>query len=280
MKLFNNMVTSILPIFPKKLIWQFSKRYIAGETLDEALQIINKLTTVDKARATIDVLGEAISKLEEAENYKRKYLEIVNRYYNDKLPNGNISLKPTMFGMELNKEVCFKHMRDIMVSAANAKMFVRIDMEQQEFVDTELDIFKRLQQEFPKNIGIVIQAALHRTLNDIENLSKINSPEAPVNIRLCKGIYVNPPTIAYQKKNEIRQKYNESLDLALKRKLYVGIATHDKVCINGAMDLINKYKLGKDQYEFQMLLGVLPNLRKQVIGNGHYLRVYVPFGPD
>jgi proline dehydrogenase len=139
-------------------------------------------------------------------------------------------------------------------------------------------LFGKLKSEFPNTVGLVLQAYLKRTLNDIENFMDTHEPANPLNIRLCKGIYVEPEAIAYKKYDEINTHYLEDLEFMLKNKVYVGIATHDKKLIAGAYELIKKYDVQNNMYEFQMLYGVTPNQRDQIVTNGHVMRVYVPFG--
>ncbi len=167
-----------------------------------------------------------------------------------------------------------------MLKASETGHMVRIDMEDSECVDREIELYKRLHDEFPQNVGLVIQAYLKRTDSDIKNLIQMHTPEKPVNIRLCKGIYREPESIAFKDKNRINLKYLENLEELLKNGVYVGIATHDKFLVNSAIGLVNKYGLTKKQYEFQMLYGVTPELRAELIESGHSMRVYVPFGNE
>ncbi|MEE4242360.1 MAG: proline dehydrogenase family protein, partial [Desulfopila sp.] len=191
---------------------------------------------------------------------------------------GNYSLKPTSFGLLLDKEVAYRHIREIVAKAAEYNNFVRIDMEDSPCTDLEIELFRRLKKEFPANVGLVLQCYLKRTHQDIKNLSDLNTEENPLNFRLCKGIYVEPASIAYKRYEEVNQHFLEDIELMFQEKMYPAIATHDKPIIEGALQLIEKYKARKDQYEFQMLYGVTPALRKSIIDQGHKMRVYVPFG--
>lgn len=272
----NKLIVNMLPFMPKKLIWVFSKRYIAGETIEEGL-LASKLLNQQNIEVTIDLLGEFISSLEEAEANKDMYLEIIDRFTGESI-NGNFSLKPTMFGLLIDKEACYRYIHEIVVLAAEKNSFVRIDMEDSRCVDLEIELFKRLHAEFPKNVGLVLQAYLRRTLGDIKNLKNLNTAETPINFRLCKGIYVEPEKIAYKKYNEVREHFLEDLEYMLKNKIYAGIATHDSYLVEQSMKLVEKYQVPKNRYEFQMLYGVTPELRQSVIDKGHRMRVYVPFG--
>jgi proline dehydrogenase len=275
---FNKLVASILPYMPKKLVWMFSSRYIAGKTIDDAIKVSRSLND-EGYLVTVDLLGEFITRLDQAEDNKNKYLEIIDQIQKHKI-DGNFSLKPTMFGLLIDKEAAYVKIREIVSKAAEYDNFVRIDMEDSQCVDLEIEIFRKIKKEFPKNVGLVFQAYLHRTFDDIMDLLDIHSNGSPVNYRLCKGIYVEPETIAYKKYEEINKHFLEDLDFMFENGIYVGIATHDTPLVDGAYALIDKYKLPKDKYEFQMLYGVTPSLRKSIINKGHRLRVYVPFGKD
>ncbi len=266
----------MLPYMPKKLIWVFSKRYIAGETIEEGL-LASKLLNQQNIEVTIDLLGEFISSLDEAENNRDMYLDIIEKFTAENI-SGNFSLKPTMFGMLIDKEACYNYIREIIALAVEKNSFVRIDMEDSQCVDLEMELFKRLHAEFPKNVGLVVQAYLRRTLDDLKNLKPLHSENAPLNFRLCKGIYVEPEEIAYKKYDEVRAHFLNDLEYMLSNKLYVGIATHDSYLVEQSMKLVEKYKVPKNRYEFQMLYGVTPDLRQSIIDKGHRMRVYVPFG--
>lgn len=263
---------------PKKLVWVFSKRYIAGETIEEGI-IASNLLNEKGIVTTIDLLGEFIETINEAEDNKNQYLEIIEQCTNKKV-KGNFSLKPTMFGLLIDKDTCYKYIREIVALAAEKKSFVRIDMEDSQCVDMELEIFRKLKLEFPENVGLVVQAYLRRTLNDIKALNDLNSEENPLNFRLCKGIYVEPEQIAYREFKEVQQNFIADLEYMFKNKMYVGIATHDKHLVYESYKLIEKYKVPKNRYEFQMLYGVTPDLRNSVVEKGHLMRVYVPYGPQ
>ncbi|MFT5701923.1 MAG: proline dehydrogenase [Desulforhopalus sp.] len=274
--MFNKLISNILPYMPKKLVWQFSKDYVAGETIEDAVKAAKKLNE-EGILTTIDVLGEFITNLDEAEANKNEYLEVIEKAEKAGV-KGNYSLKPTFFGLLLDKEVAYKHIREVVEKAASYNNFVRIDMEDTPCTDMEIDIYRRIKEEFPTNVGLVLQSYLKRTHQDIKNMKEIHSDESPVNFRLCKGIYVEPESLAYKKYDEINDHFLEDIDLMLKEGMYPGIATHDKPVVEGAYELLEKYNTPKDKYEFQMLYGVAPALRKSIVDAGHTMRVYVPFG--
>jgi proline dehydrogenase len=276
--MFNKMIAGMLPYMPKKLVWLFSKEYIAGETLEEALIVAKKLNS-EGILTTLDVLGEFIKNLDEAEANKKEYLRVIEMAEAAKI-QGNYSLKPTSFGLLIDKEVAYTHIREIVAKAASYGNFVRVDMEDSPCTDLEIELFRRLKHEFPKNVGLVLQAYMKRTLQDIKDMEDLNNKEVPVNYRICKGIYVEPAEIAFKGYDLVNQKYLEDLEYMLQKGMYPAIATHDKPLIDGAYNLLKKYNYKKENYEFQMLYGVTPALRKSITDQGHRMRVYVPFGKE
>ncbi|MCW3806277.1 proline dehydrogenase family protein [Plebeiibacterium marinum] len=274
----NKAIASVVPYFPKKFVWVFSKKYIAGETIEEAITASKSLNE-HGVMVTIDLLGEFITNLSQATKNRDQYLHIIGAFENANI-KGNYSLKPTSFGLLLDPEKCYQNIRTIVELAARHNSFVRIDMEDSECVDLELTLYKRLKHEFPKTVGLVLQAYLHRTSKDIDDLMHLHTPDSPLNFRLCKGIYVEPEKIAIKDPKKINENYLKLLEKLLFKGVYVGIATHDKALVKGALELIKKYNVPKDMYEFQMLYGVTPELRNSIVGDGHEMRVYVPYGKD
>ena len=274
--MFNKFIAAILPYFPKKFIWIFSRAYISGENIEDAMRVSKDLNS-KKIKVSLDVLGEFIKTLDEAESNKKEYLHLIDISYKNNI-DGHFSLKPTSFGLLLDKEICYNHIREIIVKAASYNGFVRIDMEDSPCTDDEITLFRRLKAEFPANVGLVVQAYLRRTFKDLEQMLDLNSSTIPVNFRLCKGIYIEPEAISFKKHDEINRHYLEDLEFMFRNKIYVGIATHDKPLVESAYNLIKKYNVPKDMYEFQMLYGVTPKLRESIVNEGHTMRVYVPFG--
>lgn len=261
---------------PKKLVWVFSKRYIAGETIEEGV-LASKLLNEKGIHVTIDLLGEFIENIHEAEDNKNQYLDIIRHCTSEKYM-GNFSLKPTMFGLLIDKEVCYNYIREIVALAAEKNNFVRIDMEDSQCVDLEIDIFQRLREEFPAHVGLVLQAYLRRTADDLIKLNELNNADNPINFRLCKGIYIEPEEIAFKGFTEVQDKYLENLEYMFQNKMYAAIATHDKRLVHEAFKLIEKHQVPSNMYEFQMLYGVTPELRQSIVDKGHLMRVYVPYG--
>lgn len=273
---FNRIIAAILPFMPKGLVWIFSKRYIAGKTIQDAIDVAKDYNTNGMV-VTIDLLGEFITKLSEAEENKNTYLDIIEKVEAGGV-EGNYSLKPTMFGLLLDKDRCYAYIREIVAKAASYNNFVRVDMEDSQCVDLEIELFRKLKAEFPKNVGLVLQAYMKRTPKDIEDMLDLHNEEVPLNYRLCKGIYVESEKIAYKKYEEINKQFLINLETMFKNGIYPGIATHDTPLVEGAYKLIEKYNVPKDKYEFQMLFGVTPALRQSIVDNGHKMRIYVPYG--
>jgi len=276
--MFNKMIAGLLPHFPKRLIWSFSKKYIAGAKLEDAIRVSKELNA-ENTMVTVDVLGEFITNLEQADETRDEYLNVIEEFEKNKI-DGNYSVKPTSFGLLLDEEVAYKNIRAVVAKAAEYGNFVRIDMEDSPCTDLEIALYRRLKAEFPTNVGLVVQAYMRRTLKDVSDLLDIHTEEAPTNYRLCKGIYIEPETIAFKDFDVVNENFLKDLEFMFQNGIYVGIATHDQFLVEGAFKLIEKYKVPKDKYEFQMLYGVTPALRKRVLDAGHRMRVYVPFGKD
>lgn len=271
MSLFNFLVSKTIMHVPGPIVGIFARGYIAGEELKHAVEVTRDLNHKGMM-ATIDILGEFIKKKDEATYFKEQCLEILKGIDREQL-DANLSLKPTQMGLELDKEFAFANIREIVELAAGLNNFVRIDMEDHPCTDDTLEFFRRLREEFPGHVGVVLQSYLRRTLDDIEALS-----DGLLHFRLCKGIYNEPREIAYKDMAIINRSFVCCLDMMFEKGAYVGIATHDEKLIFESLQLIRKYRLQRDDYEFQMLLGVDQELRDLLVKDGHRLRVYVPFG--
>ena len=272
----NRLISRTLPYMPEKLIWQFSKNYIAGKSIEEAARVCQDLNR-NNVMVTIDILGEFIKEIDQARINRDEYINLIHDMEKRGI-NGNYSVKPTMFGLLIDEKVCYQYIRKIVQTAASYGNFIRVDMEDSPCTEMTIKLFRRIKEEFPGNIGLVLQAYLKRTFSDIENMLDLKTGDADLNFRLCKGIYVESATIAYKDYHEINRHYLEDLEFMIQKGLYPGIATHDKPLIEGARALIKKYGLPKDRYEFQMLYGVTPAQRQKLVDAGHRVRVYVPYG--
>ena len=270
MNLFNKAVVTVLPFLPRSFVAMFSSRYIAGEKLEDAVATIRNLNS-QKIMATIDLLGENITQQEEATRDKEMWFRILDTIEREKL-DSNISIKLTQLGLKLDKEFCARNVQEIVAYAHKYGNFVRIDMEDSTCTDDTLDILYRMRQDYD-NVGVVIQAYLKRSEADIRELARQG-----INVRICKGIYNEPPEIAFKDKEAIRQNYLRLLNIMFENNAYVGIATHDRFLIERALQEIQEREIAPDRYEFQMLLGVGDEYRLELVQMGHRLRVYVPFG--
>lgn len=271
MSILDRLIASSLPFVPKPLVGYFARPYIAGETLDDQALVVRSLNEQGFLAAT-GILGEFVEQREEAEEAVTDYQNALSRIERDKL-DSNIHIKLTHLGLKIDKEFCYQNVRRLVEFARDRSNFVRIDMEDSSCTDDTLEIFYRLREEF-QNVGAVLQAYLKRSLEDARKLTRVKA-----NVRVCKGIYIEPPAIAYRDRDEIRSSFVSLLEELLGAGCYVGIATHDQKLVLESYRLIERLALGTSQYEFQMLLGVTPGLRGRIRDAGHHLRVAVPFGP-
>ena len=272
MSIINFAIANMLPLVPKPVVGYFAKRYIAGDKLEDATRVISELNN-EGFMCTVNILGENIKKIESAENYLRRYIEILNELTKKKL-DSNISIKMTQMGMGLDDKVCLKQMNEIIQLSKKENNFVRIDMEESIYTSKTLEIHSMLAKKH-NNVGIVIQAYLRRSESDVSELIKMKA-----GVRLCKGIYIEPREIAFKDRENIRLNYTLLLKMLLKGGCYVGIATHDERLVYEAYDIINEMGLGKEEYEFQMIYGVNKEMGKRILADGHRLRIYVPYGEE
>lgn len=270
MSILNTLVVKSLPFVPKPIVRKFANRYIAGESVADAVMCVRQINA-DGACATLDVLGEDIFTEEEAVVSRNQSIEVLHAIDREKL-DSNLSIKLTSLGLKLGRDFCRDNVREILKVAARYNNFVRFDMEDSSCTSDTISIFRELQREYPR-IGIVLQAYMRRSEADVLKLA-----ETRTNFRLCKGIYKEPENVALQGREEVQQNFLKLLRLMFEKECYVGIATHDSVLVDGAYALIDELQLTKDRYEFQMLLGVRPELRKKLIRDGQKVRLYVPFG--
>jgi proline dehydrogenase len=264
-------IVRALPAVPRPVVKRLSSRYIAGTTLAEACDTVRDLNREGK-QATLDVLGEEVTLREEAEGLRDAYRRALDTIEEDGL-RSNISVKLTALGLKLDRDLCRANLIALVDEALRFGNFVRIDMEDSSTTSETLALYRELRGEGRDNVGVVFQAALKRTLDDISALGNLRP-----NVRVCKGIYVEPPEIAYREDETVRLNFLDALESLLDLGSYVGIATHDDWLIGEALAVVERRGLGRDDYEFQMLLGVRPELGDELVREGHSLRIYVPFG--
>lgn len=272
MKLLNDMVVATLPFVPRPIVAKIAGRYIAGETLADAVKTVQQLNQ-QKTMATVDVLGEDVFTKDQSVQSRNKSISVLNAIKENSL-DSNLSIKLTSLGLKIDTHFCLDNVLAIVAQANAHDNFVRIDMEDHTCTDDTLRIFRSVKEKH-MNVGIVIQAYMRRSEDDIRTLAAEGAK-----VRLCKGIYNEPSHVAIKDRIGIQRNYLKLLRILFESRCYVGIATHDDVLIDGAVEMIKEYKMNPDQYEFQMLLGVRDERRKQLIGQGHRMRVYVPFGKD
>lgn len=272
MSVFNKVVVLSIPFVPKMLVRRISNRYIAGTTLDDAVRVVRQLNE-QGCRATLDVLGEHVTNKEEAEAAVGAYIEALERIQSEGL-DSNISVKLTMLGLQLDYDFCLQSIRRLVQKAVELHNFVRLDMEDSSCTTDTIRIYSALRQDF-SNVGFVIQSYLRRSISDIR--AQINNHNK-INVRVCKGIYIEPREIAYKDKDIVNSNYVLLMQELMRNQNYVGIATHDEKLVWSAFKAIDELQLKKDEYEFQMLLGVDEQLRRIILREGHKLRVYVPYG--
>ena len=261
----------MLPAVPRSVVRRISDSYIAGTTLSDAVRVVRELNEQGKM-ATIDVLGEEVSNRREALEIVQAYHDVFEAIQREQL-GSNVSVKLTALGLNLAYELCRTNLLRVVRHAAESGNFVRIDMEDSSTTTETLQLYRELRDEGLDNVGVVLQAYLRRTIRDIRDLAPLKP-----NVRLCKGIYVEPALIAYQDYDEVRENFVRCLRELLQLGSYVGIATHDQFLIDEGKRLVAERGLTREQYEFQMLLGVRELAADRLVRDGHRLRIYVPFG--
>jgi proline dehydrogenase len=272
MGILDKAIANSVPAIPRPVVRRISRRYIAGDTLEEAVATVRDLNR-SGCVATIDLLGESTESKADAARTLREYEKVIDALDEHNLESG-ISVKLTGLGLTINEELCRANLEQIVSYAGEKGRFVRVDMEDSPYTSVTLDMVIDLHERH-ENVGAVIQAYMRRSLGDVVRLT-----EAGISVRLCKGIYDEPRRIAYKDFDTVRENYRLLLEELLRGGSYVGIATHDEFLVWHALRLIHQLEVPKDRYEFQMLLGVDEELRGILVGAGHKLRVYVPFGKD
>ena len=288
---FSKLIVSATIRMPKWFVGWVSRRYVAGNNIDDAVKVMTRLSK-ENACFTIDVLGEEISTLEEANFFYEEYVRVVNAIIENKL-DANLSIKPTAFGLLIDRESGFANIKKLVKMAAEHDMFVRLDMEDHRVTQDTIDVVTDLHSQGLTNVGTVLQGRLFRTLDDIGQLETELGGAA--DYRICKGIYLEPEEISYTSYSDIVQATNASIDRMLDAGAYCAIASHDYPVVNHALSALESHKMGPGiddprsnagpqrngkgpGYEFQMLLGVRGPLRRKLAKQGHRTRVYIPYG--
>jgi proline dehydrogenase len=251
----------------------FARRFIAGETIDEVILAARAIQD-SGMHLTLDQLGESVRNTAEADAATREYLRILDRIAEAGIER-NVSVKLTQLGLDIDRATCVDNLRKILEKAGPLGFFVRIDMENSPYVDTTLDIFETLWQHDYRNIGAVLQSALHRSEADAKRLNALGA-----RVRLVKGAYKEPRTVAYQHKSEVDAAFMRLVELLLKEGVYPAIATHDVAMIDGTKKAAADLGIAKDRFEFQMLYGIRRDLQQSLVAQGYRMRIYTPFGRE
>jgi len=255
-----------------RLAKSFANRFVAGESLDTALEAVSRLNARGIS-ASLDLLGESVHNEAEAHAAGREYITMLDRIHQRKL-DANVSVKLTAMGLDVSEELCVAIMQDILERAREYRTFVRIDMESSAYTERTLDLFeKRLYPNYRENVGIVLQSYLYRTFADVERANELKA-----RVRICKGAYKEPETVAYPVKKDVDANYVKCMHALMLHGNYPGIATHDEAIIAEAKRFARTNHLTPKQFEFQMLYGVRRDLQDQLVREGYRMRVYVPFG--
>jgi len=269
--LFDSALVRLLPAVPKPVVQMFSSRYIAGATLEDAVECVRGLNAGGKM-ATVDVLGEEITREDETRAIAQAYRDVFGAIHDAEL-DSNVSVKLTALGLGLSYDLCRENLLDVVRTAAGYCNFVRIDMEDSSTTDDTLRLYRELREAGLDNLGVALQARLRRTLDDIGSLADLRP-----SVRLCKGIYLEPASLAFTDDEAVRANFLRCLDALFAAGCYVGVATHDEWLIEESLARISRSALEPLEYELQMLLGVREERRDQLVAEGQRLRVYVPFG--
>jgi proline dehydrogenase len=255
-----------------RLAKSFANRFVAGETLDSALAAVSRLNARG-ITASLDLLGESVHNEAEARAAGQAYITMLDRIDGQKA-DANVSVKLTAMGLDISEDLCVSIMHKILQRARDCGSFVRIDMESSEYTQRTLDLFEqRLYPAYRENVGIVLQSYLYRTFADVERANLLKA-----RVRLCKGAYMEPETVAYPEKKDVDANYVRSMHELMLKGNYPGIATHDEAIIREAKRFARANDIVSDRYEFQMLYGVRRDLQDQLVREGYRMRVYVPFG--
>jgi proline dehydrogenase len=250
----------------------FANRFVAGETLETALAAVARLNGRG-ITASLDLLGESVHNEAEARAAGEAYVTMLDRIRDRKL-NANVSVKLTAMGLDISEELCIATMHRILQRARDYGTFVRIDMESSEYTQRTLDLFEqRLYPAYRDHVGIVVQSYLYRTFADVERAIQLKA-----RVRLCKGAYKEPETVAYPAKKDVDSNYVRSMQELMLKGNYPGLATHDEAIIKQAKRFAKENNIPPDRYEFQMLYGVRRDLQDRLVREGYRMRVYVPFG--
>tara|TARA_B100000927_G_C16470806_1_gene471452 strand:- start:1535 stop:2494 length:960 start_codon:yes stop_codon:yes gene_type:complete len=285
MAVLGRLIVATMPLAPKFIVKMVASRYVAGSRLEDAISTMRKLSS-EGACFTVDVLGEEITSMEEANFFLEEYSMLIDSIVETKI-DAHISIKPTAFGLLIDQESAYENILQITRKASENEIFVRLDMEDSRVTDSTIEIMMRIRSSGLSNIGVVLQGRLFRTNSDIEKICNMLGADA--DFRICKGIYLEPGDIAYTDYRDIVNATNSAIETMMTRGAYTAVASHDYPVIEKTLELLEKFELSSSKrketsngkgpgYEFQFLLGVRGDLRRKLAGEGHLTRIYVPYG--
>jgi proline dehydrogenase len=270
-RIVDRLIASSLPAVPRPLVRHFADRYMAGETMGEAIATVRRLNSLGAA-ATVDVLGEFVTDVAQAKDTAGQYVEILSAIARDGL-DASVSIKLSALGLEIDPALTRSLVEQVVTAAAEQGNFVRIDMEHSALTDATLGVYRALREDGHDNVGIVLQAYLRRSFDDVRALAELKP-----SVRLVKGIYIEPPEIAYTERSLVNRNFVALMNDLVERGSRLAVASHDEALVGEARRLVDQRGLTGEQFEFQLLLGVKENLRDALIAAGHRVRIYVPFG--
>jgi proline dehydrogenase len=270
-RIVDRLIATSLPAVPRPLVRRFADRYMAGETMQDAVETVRALNAIGAA-ATVDVLGEFVHDIGQADRTATQYVEILSAIAREGL-DANVSVKLSALGLEIDQALARSHVERVVAAAAEHGNFVRIDMEHSALTDATLDTYRGLRERGHDNVGVVLQAYLRRTFDDVRALAELTP-----SVRLVKGIYIEPPDLAYTERTLVNRNFVALMNDLVERGCRLAVASHDEALVGEARRLADQRNLGADRLEFQLLLGVKENLRDSLIAAGHRVRIYVPYG--
>jgi proline dehydrogenase len=270
-RIVDRLIATSLPAVPRPLVRRFADRYMAGETLADAVSTVASLNRIGAA-ATVDVLGEFVHEPAQCQATADQYVQLLDAIAEDRL-DATISVKLSALGLEIDPDLALGHLQRVVEVAAGHSNRVRIDMEHSGLTDQTLGIYRTLREQGRDNVGIVLQAYLRRTFDDVRALADLTP-----SVRLVKGIYIEPPELAYTERALVNRNFMALLRELVDLGCRVAVASHDEALVAEARRLADQRRLGPDRYEFQLLLGVKEPLRDELIAAGHRVRIYVPYG--
>ena len=258
-----------------RLPFALARRFVAAEEIDGTIPIVRDLNAKDLT-VTLDLLGEYVSDESVAHAATDAYVNLLRRISQERGANGleaNISIKLSMLGQKIDEGLCKENLSKLLTVAQEEEIFVRLDMEGSDLTESTISIFENAYPHCPDHVGIVLQAYLHRTAEDVARMCELNA-----RVRICKGAYKEPESVAYQSMATIRERYVEYMQKLITDGRYPAIATHDDILINATKKFVAEKRIPSDRYEFQMLYGIRPRTQEAIAADGHRMRVYVPFG--